>query len=101
MDFTGCRRKAAGSVVSLYGLMNSAYGAPEIREFSAKLNHVAIIDYNKRRGEAKEFEPARKLRYNERSAAERMNLNLKDNYSGGNVWEYMANVSHQFIPGLW
>jgi hypothetical protein len=72
-------------VVSLYDLMDSAYDAPEIREFSAKLNHVAIIDYNKRRGEAKEFEPARKLRYNERSAAERVNSNLKDNYGGDNV----------------
>lgn len=72
-------------VVSLYDLMDSAYDAPEIREFSAKLNHVAIIDYNKRRGEAKELEPARKLRYNERSAAERVNSNLKDNYGGGNV----------------
>lgn len=72
-------------VVSLYDLMDSAYDAPEIREFSAKLNHVAIIDYNKRRGEARELEPARKLRYNERSAAERVNSNLKDNYGGGNV----------------
>jgi hypothetical protein len=72
-------------VVSLYDLMDSAYDAPEIREFSAKLNHVAIIDYNRRRGEAKELEPARKLRYNERSAAERVNSNLKDNYGGGNV----------------
>jgi len=72
-------------VVSLYDLMDSAYDAPEIREFSAKLNHVAIIDYNKRRGEAKEFDPAQKLRYNERSAAERVNSNLKDNYGGGNV----------------
>ncbi|HBC86462.1 MAG TPA: hypothetical protein DCZ94_05865 [Lentisphaeria bacterium] len=48
-------------------------------------SQVAIIDYNKRRGEAKEIEPARKLRYNERSAAERVNSNLKDNYGGGNV----------------
>ena len=52
---------------------------------SAKLNHVAIIDYNMRRGEGKEFEPARKLRYNEISAAERVNSNLKDNYGGDNV----------------
>lgn len=72
-------------VVSLYDLMDSAYDAPEIREFSAHLNHVAIIDYNKRRGEAKELELARKFRYNERSAAERVNSNLKDNYGGGNV----------------
>jgi len=72
-------------VVSLYDLMDSAYDAPEIREFSAKLNHVAIIDCNRRRGEAKEFEPARKLRYNGRSAAERVNSNLKDNCGGDNV----------------
>lgn len=72
-------------IVSLYDLMDSAYDAPEIREFSAKLNHVPIIDFNKRRGEEKELEPARKLRFNERSAAERVNSNLKDNYGGGNV----------------
>jgi hypothetical protein len=29
-------------------------------------------------------DPARKLRYNERSAVERVNSNLKDNYGGGN-----------------
>jgi hypothetical protein len=72
-------------VLSLYDLMDSAYDAPEIREFSVNLGHVPIIDYNKRRGEAKELEPARKLRYRERSAAERVNSNLKDNYGGGNI----------------
>ncbi len=36
---------------SLYVLMDSAYDAPEIREFSAKLNHVVIIDYNKAKGD--------------------------------------------------
>ena len=72
-------------VVSLYDLMDSVYDAPEIREFSRKLNHVPVIDFNKRRGEEKEFDPAKKLRYNERSAAERVNSNLKDNYGGCNV----------------
>ena len=41
--------------------------------------------FRKRRGEVKEFDPAKKLRYNERSAAERVNSNLKDNYGGDNV----------------
>ena len=62
-----------------------AHDAPETREFSAKLNHVAIIDYNQRGGEEKELEPARELRHNERSAAERVSSNLKDNYGGGDV----------------
>jgi len=29
--------------------------------------------------------PAQKIRYNERSTAERVNSNLKDNYAGNNV----------------
>ncbi|HCE42663.1 MAG TPA: hypothetical protein DET40_03870 [Lentisphaeria bacterium] len=40
---------------------------------------------NKRWGEAKELEPALRGRYSERSTAERVNSNLKDNCGGGNV----------------
>ena len=39
----------ARRVTSLYDLMDSAYDAPEIRAFSQKLGHVAIIDTNPRR----------------------------------------------------
>ena len=65
--------------------MDSAYDAPEIHEFSRSLGHVPIIDHNKRNGEKKEFAPAEKIRYNERSTAERVNSDLKDNHGGNNV----------------
>jgi hypothetical protein len=33
--------------------MDAAYDAPQIREFSRQLQHVPIIDQNRRRGEVK------------------------------------------------
>jgi hypothetical protein len=72
-------------VKSLYDLMDSAYDAPEIREFSRSLGHVPIIDFNKRKGEKIELAPAEKIRYNERSTAERVNADLKDNFGGRNI----------------
>ena len=75
----------ATRITNLYDLMDSAYDAPEIYEVSRNFGHVPIIDHNKRRGEKKEMSPAQKLRYNERSTAERVNSNLKDNYGGNNV----------------
>jgi len=65
-----------------YDLMDAAYDAPEIRECSRQHGHVPIIDFNKRRGEEKEMEHASRLRFAERSAAERANSTLKDNYGG-------------------
>ena len=65
---------------NLYDLMDSAYDAPEIHSFSQELGHVPIIDHNKRRGKKIEFDPAKTIRYNERSGVERVNSNLKDNY---------------------
>ncbi len=72
-------------VTNLYDLMDAAYDSGCIREISARLNHVAIIDSNKRRGEKVEFAPAQSLRYNQRSSSERVNSNLKDNYGGSTV----------------
>jgi len=66
-------------VANCYDLMDAAYDAAEIRAFSQGLGHVPIIDHNPRRGEKREFEPATARRYNERSAAERTNSDLKDN----------------------
>lgn len=67
-------------VVNLYDVMDSAYDAPEIHKFSDRLNHIPIIDNNPRRGDKIEFEPAKKIRYNERTTSERANSQLKDNY---------------------
>lgn len=76
---------SAQRITNLYDLMDSAYDSKCIRQMSSMLNHVAIIDSNKRTGEKVEFEPARQLRYNQRSSSERVNSNLKDNYGGSMV----------------
>jgi hypothetical protein len=85
----------AARLTNLYDLMDSAYDAPQIRAKSVALGHVPIIDHKTRRGEKAAveaeararrtagYEPAEDVRYNQRSAAERVNANLKDN-SGGN-----------------
>jgi len=70
---------------ALYDLADSAYDAPEIHAFSLALGHVPVIDPNKRRGNEIEFEPAKKIRYRERSTAERGNSELKDNYGARHV----------------
>jgi Transposase DDE domain/Transposase domain (DUF772) len=87
----------AGRVTNLYDLMDSAYDAPEIREKSRSLGHVPIIEANPRRGgkaiaeaEARAkrnagYQPAEDVRYNQRSSAERVNSNLKDNCGGNSV----------------
>jgi len=75
----------AGRVTSLYDLADAAYDAAEIREMSARLGHVALIDHNPRRGEKREFSPAEAVRYRERSAAERVNSHLHDEHGGRHV----------------
>jgi len=87
----------AGRITNLYDLMDSAYDAPEIREKSRSLGHVPIIEANPRRGgkaiaeaEARAkrnagYQPAEDVRYNQRSSAERVNSNLKDNCGGTSV----------------
>jgi hypothetical protein len=76
---------SAERVTSLYDLMDAAYDAPQIHEYSAKLGHVPIIDNNPRCGEKKHMDPATKARFAERSAAERVNSDLKDNHGGSHV----------------
>ena len=57
---------SAERVTSLYDLADAAYDAAAIREMSARLGHVAIIDHNPRRGEKQEFSPAQAIRYHQR-----------------------------------
>lgn len=74
---------SSGRVTSLYDLMDSAYDAPQIAQFSDDLGHIPIIDHNPRRsGEKREFSPAEARRYCERSSAERVNSLLKQRYGG-------------------
>jgi len=83
-------------VTNLYDLMDAAYDAPAIKNKSLELGHVPIIDTNPRRDKAlKEeiqsenqrldllnFELPEKIRYRERSASERVNSRLKDEFGG-------------------
>jgi hypothetical protein len=75
----------AQRVTSLYDLADAAYDAKEIREMSARLGHVAVIDHNPRCGEKRLFAPAEAVRYRERSSAERVNSHLKDAHGGRHV----------------
>lgn len=68
--------------IVLYELMDSAYDAPPIHAFVRELGHVPIIDPNPRRGEVIPLDPAQEQRFKERSTAERVNSNLKDNFGG-------------------
>jgi hypothetical protein len=69
-------------VTALYELMDAAYDAPAIRNFVRALGHVPIIDPNPRGGEVIPLDPAQQERFKERTAAERVNSNLKDNFGG-------------------
>ena len=82
----------AGRLTNLYDLMDSAYDAPEIAAKSRALGHVPIVDPNPRRDSKADAEAearakrhaghvlAEDVRFNERSAAERVNGALKDCY---------------------
>ena len=84
---------------NLYDVMDAAYDAQEIREHSRSLNHVPLIDINTRRNttlkEERNAEARRRqvlgfqlpedVRYNERTAAERVNGRLKDEFGGRHV----------------
>ena len=69
-------------VTSCYDLMDSAYDCEGIKEFIRKLGHVPIVDPNRRRGEKRKLDPAEKIRYNERTAVERVFGRLKDEFGG-------------------
>ena len=86
-------------VVNLYDLMDSAYDNDGIRTYSIGLGHIPIIDINPRRdadlkadiereNKAKNrinFQTSQDVRYNQRSSAERVNSNLKDNFGGRHI----------------
>ena len=86
-------------VTNLYDLMDAAYDVDEIEAHSRSLNHKPIIDKNTRRDKALaeelkaeskrqeiiNFTPPEKIRYNERTTAERANARLKDEFGGRTV----------------
>ena len=72
-------------VTSLYDVMDAAYCSIELQAHSRSLGHVPLIDHNPRGGIKDEFEPADAIRYRERTAAERSNARLKDEFGGRHV----------------
>lgn len=78
-------KMTSGKITYLYDLMDAAYDAEPIYRVSRELGHVPIIDKNKRNGDIIPMSPAEKIRYNERTAAERTNSRLKEDFGGRNV----------------
>ena len=86
-------------VINCYDLMDAAYDAEEIKEYSRQLGHVPLIDLNPRSNkelaeELKQEARRRKKvgirfaedeRYKERNTAERVNARLKDEFGGRNI----------------
>jgi Transposase DDE domain/Transposase domain (DUF772) len=89
-------RMTSQRVANLYDLMDSAYDAEAIHEYSRGLGHIPIIDVHPRRDAAlKEelqaeqkrakllgFHSAEDMRYRERTTVERVNARLKDEFGG-------------------
>ena len=76
----------ARRVDSCYDLMDAAYDAGAIRAHSASLGHVAIIEFNRRKGgEPRVFSPCEAQRFNERTTVERVNGRLKDEFGGRTI----------------
>jgi hypothetical protein len=75
-------KMTAERVTFLYELMDAAYDANTIRDFSQSQGRVAIIDRNGRGKEAIPMDPAKARRYNERTTVERANSALKDDFGG-------------------
>jgi hypothetical protein len=75
-------------VTVLYDLMDSAYAAWQIRAYSLWIRHIPIIDpaaRGRQRDPPPPLAPAQKIRYRERTAAERVNSDLLDNHGGRTV----------------
>jgi hypothetical protein len=89
-------RMTAQRVTNLYDLMDSAYDAHPIHEYSRSLGHIPLIDVHPRRDQdlkselqAEEkrcrllgYRSAEDERYHERTTVERVNARLKDEFGG-------------------
>jgi hypothetical protein len=65
--------------------MDSAYEAGTIYEVSRGLGNMPIIDKNSRRREKVPMAPHEAARYKERSAAERFNSRIKEEFGAANI----------------
>lgn len=75
-------------VTNLYDLMDSAYDSEVLREHSASLGHVPIIEQNSRGKNSKRnpLPPAQRSRLAERTTAERGFSRLKDSFGARHIY---------------
>ncbi len=78
-------KMTSGKMDYLYDLMDAAYDAGSIYEVSRELGHVPIIYKNSRGKEIIPMAPHEAIRYNERTAAERFNSRMKDEFGARNI----------------
>src|SRR6266568_2299768 len=90
-------KHTAAKCVVLYELMDSAYDADQIHAAIRELGHVPIIAIHSRRTTAEPFDPATERRYNVRTAAERGNARLKDEFGGRYIRVRGAMKVHQHV----
>ena len=90
---------SAERTTNLYDVMDSAYDAEEIKQYSRSLGHVPLIDINTRSNTARKqeleaeaqrlkrigFQLPEDVRYNERTTVERVNGRFKDEFGGRHV----------------
>jgi hypothetical protein len=78
-------KMSSSKVTYLYDLMDSAYDAGQIYEVSRSLGHVPIIDKNSHGKDIIPMAPHEASRYKERTAAERFNSRLKEEFGANNI----------------
>jgi hypothetical protein len=78
-------KMSSAKVDYLYDLMDSAYDAGPIYEVSKSLGHVPIIDKNSHGKAIVPMAPHEAARYKERTAAERFNSRIKEEFGAGNI----------------
>lgn len=78
-------KMSSARVDYLYDLMDAAYDAGSIYEVSRSLGHVPIIDKNSRGKQTIPMAPHEAARYKERTAVERFNSRIKEEFGAGNV----------------
>lgn len=95
-------RLTASRLTSLYDLMDSAYDSQQIRDFSERLGHVAIIEPQKRGGKKRELAPAKRARFAERTTVERVYSRLKDEFGARyiRVRGYAKVMAHLMFGGV-
>jgi len=75
----------SSKVTYCYDLMDAAYDAAQVWDQSKELGHVPIIDRNPRGRQIVPMAPHEAKRYNERTASERCNSRLKEDFGGRHV----------------